>query len=130
MIESKDLTIGNTVMDHYGDIGKISLVAPNYVYMTITTEVTRGNDEISGVVLTEEVLRQYGMKIHDLDGLPNPFLMNEIGAFKNSEQLKYVISSDDDSHGGWSYYTKDIKYLHELENLISLLGEEELRKKK
>jgi len=132
-MKSTDLRIGNWVkeigseefrvgeIDQYG----ISFILPNCEKVVTSRLMTYSR--IKPIPLTEEWLLKFGFeKIYSLDDSYGPYLMDKIGKYEDSEFFEYVVSSEDDSHGGWNYYTKDVKYVHQLQNLFYSLTQTEL----
>jgi len=124
-MKATELRIGNWVCNDFTreDIE----VYPMMIHRLSKIE---GEHHIKPIPLTEEWLIKFGLKLHDLSSRTNPHLMDVVGKYRKNDLLEYVISSDDDSHGGWSYYTKKIEHVHQLQNLYFALTGEELTIKK
>jgi hypothetical protein len=133
-MKSNELRIGNICVDLHGYVCKIiSIEAGNYqarkMIPLMMHPVFQGPDAIEAIKpipLTEEWLVKFGFDIKtDLD-IGRHCYENDIGKYNDSKHFEYIISSGDDSHGGWWYYTKEIEYVHQLQNLYFALTGEEL----
>ena len=119
-----ELRIGNYVSTICGNVGRISFIAPNYVYVTITSEITKGEDEISGIPLTEEWLLKFGFYYQSSD-------KNYVVKSKqeNNNSIKKIDGDwcyNNDYSDASCYFVRELRYIHELQNLYYALNEEEL----
>ena len=131
-----ELRIGNSVMNLKNEIFSISKI---FVYKGKPKQIKtnkigmwRGNvyqekgfDKIFPVPLTEEALGRLGFDIKELDSGREHYT-NQIGVYKGGDHFEYVLSSSNDSHGGWNYETIILGDVHHLQNLHFLLTGEEV----
>lgn len=79
------------------------------------------------IPLTEEWLLKFGLNSHNLE---NGFYDGTcIGHYPKSDGWYFVVDSYDDGYGGLNYTTKEIKYVHELQNLYFFWNDKELELK-
>lgn len=138
MIEKKSLRIGNYV-EHFGDIVKIMLIASNENYscrdsfmINIDGEfgcIYADPEETNPIPLTDVVLMAAGCDKKTC-GYGTPYLWNEY-LFKNEYHMNF-----DKQGGGWLFKRSiygntiiiaEVEYLHQLQNLIFCLTNEELQ---
>lgn len=135
MINTKELRIGNILQTHRMKPNELIIVntiskpasCEDFDYMVANNyypPLTLGQCE--PIPLTEEWLLKFGLKLHDLDSRENPYLYNVVGTYNNEGNLQFVLSSENDQHGGWIYETKPVEYVHQLQNLFFVIKDEEL----
>lgn len=80
--------------------------------------------DVKPIPLTEEWLLKFGLNSHNLE---NGYYDGTcIGHYPKSDGWYFVVDSYDDGYGGLNYTTKEIKYVHELQNLYFFWNDKEL----
>jgi hypothetical protein len=127
----EELRMGNLVYDPKLDCpARISLIGPSFVYITITTEVTRGINEIESIEITPEWLEKLGFKRTDT------FTWSIIDKVFDTDIEMYRVVYED---GLWAFYftygddwvfLKHLLEVHELQNAFIELASIELKPQK
>jgi hypothetical protein len=106
---------------------RVTTIAPNYVYVTAVTEITKGEDELIPIPLTEEWLLKFGFnEITHRD--IRSFLIQSLRAdLLYQPNTKRVFSFSEVDGNTWCLRT--VKEVHTLQNLFYSLTGEELKTK-
>ena len=116
-MDCRELFIGG-YYDYDGDIIKMDSSKLSYIL-----EIG-GEYEYNPIHLTEEWLLKFGLNSQNLE---NGYYDGTcIGHYPKSDGWYFVVDSYDDGYGGLNYTTKEIKYVHELQNLYFFWNDKEL----
>lgn len=141
MIKATELRIGNIILLNddgvwteriiHGigkDKGGFTGYFVDFGWATCSLEDLFNDGELSvkGVPLTEEWLKKLGMEYHDkpLDR-GSAHLQNVVARWEHEEKFEYVIDSPSGDID-YLYVTKEVDYVHQLQNLYFALTGEEL----
>ena len=114
MITAKELRIGNYVRyiglyDHYPVVKSIT---------------ENDDDEIDPITITEEWLLKFGFERTYLSQFRSKFTHKDIHCI--GYDFSYVIDKSMEGFTWYGRYVKDIKYIHQLQNLYFALTQKEL----
>lgn len=134
-MESKELRISDqkgfkgSYILHKGDVKNVfALYQLSQVVIWLNDEVGMKPvdvSELNPVPLTEEWLVKFGLEVVDLIK-ENKYLKDCVGFWPDNENFVYVIDLYGNEMGDWGYVTKEIKYVHQLQNLYFALTGKEL----
>jgi len=141
MIQIEELRIGNLVKTEYKEIGniKITEIRESVIYSNKTKGISYSS--LLPILLTEEILLKYGFEkstdidCYDINKLDNVIIysikgLHQVIKYSRNNTNDYHLSiSDTNDYCEYGYYvhtSKEIKYLHQLQNLYFALTNQEL----
>ena len=80
---------------------------------------------VNPILINNEWLIRLGIYLHDLN--VDKFIEdNSVGTYDNGKKYEYIIETNTNDYGSYIYTTKEIKYVHQLQNLYFALSDKEL----
>ena len=126
-MKSNDLRIGNIVKTENNTIDVFKLVSIGYDYVLLTDEYNDYDsliEELKPIPITEEWLLKLGFEYHAFD--KNYVITTKDDWHNSIKEIEGDWCYNNDSSDAGCYFVRDVKYVHQLQNLYYAINEEEL----